>query len=575
MGIQNSDIVLPKMLTGRRRIFFIKLLIIGLIQATLTIIVAMLVRFVFDHWVTGLQIDFGSLALVIIAALIICATLAGLMRYAERINAERLGQDFTYHVRLALYDQLVSIAPWTLQKRSRGGHLLRFIGDLTALRQWLSQGLSTLTVATVTALVSLIALAFINDVLAITVAVILFAGAGIAMTFGQKLHERVKISRHKRARIAANVNEKIASLPVVQVFNQIKRERNILSKQSHSLKAAMIDRAVVMGRLRGVTEVTNGLATVAVLFVGAYEVTQGRTTPGMVVASMSILGMLLPSFRNLGRIYEYWHSYRVSVEHIEKFLLTPELIVDEPENERLKVTSGEVEFQNIFLGEIFRGLNGKVPGGSKVAIVGPNGVGKSTLLNMIGRLVEPDSGKILIDNQNIKNCTLRSIRRVIGIVSPDLPLLRGTIERNLRYRKRSATAVELEKVCRLCGVDKVISELPEGMNTHVVDGGINFSFGQRQRIALARALLGKPKILLLDEVDANLDFSSKKLFDQIIATYEGTVIMITHHFERTASADIILHLNNGRIVESGTPAEILKGNGPTAALFKANLQVVV
>ncbi len=575
MTIQNSDIVLPKMLTGRRKAFFFKLLAIGLIQAALTIMVAMLVRFVFDHWVTGSQNDFGSIALFIIAGLVICTSLAGLMRYAERLNAERLGQDFTYHVRLALYDQLVSIAPWTLQKRSRGGHLLRFIGDLTALRQWLSQGLSTLTVATVTALVSLVALAFINAVLAFTVAVILFTGAGIAMTFGQKLYDRVKISRNKRARIAANVNEKIASLPVVQVFNQIKRERNVLSKQSRSLKAAMIDRAEVMGRLRGVTEVTNGLATMAVLFVGAYEVSQGRTTPGMVVASMSILGMLLPSFRNLGRIYEYWHSYRVSVEHIDKFLQTPELIVDKHGAKQLKVTAGAVEFQNISLGELFNNLNGKIPGGAKVAIVGPNGVGKSTLLNMIGRLVEPDSGNIFIDDQDIKNCSLRSIRRVIGIVSPDLPLLRGTIERNLRYRKRSATVEELERVCKLCGVDKVISELPEGMNTRVVDGGINFSFGQRQRIALARALLGKPKILLLDEVDANLDYSSKRLFDQIINVYEGTVIMITHHFERTAKADFIWYVDNGRILESGPSSEILKANGPTAALFKANLQVVV
>lgn len=564
---------MPKILTARRKRLFFKLIVIGFVQAGLTIMSALLIRYVFDHWVTQSQHEFGEPALVVIIALILTAVLGALMRYGERVTAEQLGQNYTYDMRLALYDQLVAIAPWSLQKRSRGGHLLRFIGDLTALRQWISQGLATLTVAVVTAFSALLVLAFINGILALTVALILFVGAAISIASGHKIHDRVKESRKFRARIAANVNEKIASLPVVQVFNQVRRERRRLSKQSVRLQRAMINRAKIIGRLRAITEATNGFATICVLFVGSFEVSQGRTTPGMVVASMSILGMLLPSFRNLGRIYEYWHSYRVALERIHYFMNTPELIVDQEDAQRLRVKKGKIEFKNIHLEAIFNNLNGTIPGRTKLAIVGPNGVGKSTLMNMISRLVDPDSGDILIDDQNINDCTLSSLRRIMGIVSPDLPLLRGNIERNLRYRYRKASAEELADVCTLCGVDKVIADLPKGMQTRIVDGGMNLSFGQRQRITLARALLGKPKILLLDEADANLDYNSKKLLDKILDSYSGTVVMITHNFERVTQADFVWYVAEGRILESGTPSELFAQESLTATLFNRKLHV--
>ncbi len=566
---------IPTILTAKRKKLFFKLIVIGFTQAALTVMTALLIRFVFDHWITHQHNEFGQLVYFIVTALVLLASITALMRYGERVTAERLGQQYTYDVRLALFDQLVDIAPWTLQKRSRGGHLLRFIGDLTALRQWVSQGLAILTVALVTAVSALIALSFINAILAATVAIVLLLGAGVSLASGQQIHDRVKDTRKFRARIAANVNEKISYLPVVQVFNQTRRERSRLSRQSLRLKDAMINRAKIIGRLRGVTEASNGFATICVLFVGSFEVSQGRSTPGMVVASMSILGMLLPSFRNLGRIYEYWHSYQVALERINSFMDTPELIIDQAGATKLNVTQGKIDFHNINFNDIFNQLNGTIAGQTKLAIVGSNGTGKSTLMNMLLRLVDPDSGDIFIDDQNIKHCTLSSIRQTIGVVSPDLPLLRGSLERNLRYRYRKASADELAQVCKLCGVDKVIAELPDGINTRIIDGGMNLSFGQRQRISLARAILGNPKILLLDEADANLDHTSKKLLDQILASFSGTVIMITHNYDRVSKADYIWHLADGGIVEKGTPNELLKQNGATSALFNFHLKAVV
>jgi ABC-type bacteriocin/lantibiotic exporter with double-glycine peptidase domain len=189
-----------------------------------------------------------------------------------------------------------------------------------------------------------------------------------------------------------------------------------------------------------------------------------------------------------------------------------------------------------------------------IALVGPNGAGKSTLLSLAARLIDPDKGRILLDGQNIAKCSLSSTRRAIGMMSPDLPLLRGKIDKNLRYRWPEAPDEEVKRVKTLCEIDKVVGELREGDQTRLTEGGGNLSLGQRQRIALTRALLGNPSILLLDEADAHMDHSTGMLLDKILAEYRGTVLLVTHNPDRLSSADIIWSIKKGQLVDKGDSA---------------------
>jgi len=193
--------------------------------------------------------------------------------------------------------------------------------------------------------------------------------------------------------------------------------------------------------------------------------------------------------------------------------------------------------------------------GAVVALVGPNGAGKSTLLSLAARLIDPDEGRVVLDGQDLAKHSLASVRRAIGMMSPDLPLLRGTIDKNLRYRWPDAPVEEIDRVKALCEIDKVLAELPEGEQTRVTEGGGNLSLGQRQRIALARALLGRPSILLLDEADAHLDHDSRAVLERILAEYRGTVLLVTHSGDRLADVDTIWRMKAGRLVEVATPAE--------------------
>ena len=543
---------------GRRFQLFVRLVANGLGQAVVVVGTVLLVRLAFDRLIRKSIPDSLPLMIWVGLGLVAAAVCMSWLRMLERIDAEQMGQDYTHRIRIKLFDHLSALAPRALQTRSRGAIVLRFIGDLNALKRWVSLGLARVTVAGVTTVGSLLALAVVNWVLAAGVTVILAIGTIYVLSLGKQLREAVKEGRRRRSYLAANVNEKVASMAVVQVFGQSDRERRRIGRQSRRLKKAMVVRAKRIGLLRAVTHTTTALASGAVLLLGANQVASGRATPGTVVAAMTIVGLLVPALRDLGRVYEYWHAAQVSAKKIRQFLKTPTLVTELAGAPDLKPGQGRLEFANIGLSGSVKGVTAVAEPGKVVALVGPNGAGKSTLLSLAARLIDPDEGKILLDGQDLSKHSLASVRRAIGMMSPDLPLLRGTIEKNLRYSWPDAPVEEIHRVKALCEIDKVLAELPKAEQTRVTEGGGNLSLGQRQRIALARALLGNPSILLLDEADAHLDHDSTAVLDRILADYRGTVLLVTHSNDRLAAADVVWRMQDGRLTEVASPSHLLE-----------------
>ncbi len=302
--------------------------------------------------------------------------------------------------------------------------------------------------------------------------------------------------------------------------------------------------------------------------LGAFQVASGAASAGAVVAAMTIVGLLVPFLRDLGRVYEYWHGARVPREKIADFLETPTLAAVTEDLPELLPGPGRVEFAGVSVKGALQNFSAIAPAQSVIALVGPNASGKSTLLSLVARLIDADAGSILIDGQDIARHKLSSLRRAVSMVSPDLSLLRGRLDKNLRYRAPEASAQEVERVFALCGIDGLLRVLPEGGNTRIAEAGMSLSPGQRARIALARALMGNPLVLLLDEADGNLDPHAADIVERIVTNFSGTVILVTHKLERLAVADCVWHLESGRLIEIGTPDEVLARDGPTARLFR-------
>lgn len=564
----------PRLLAGNRPARLALLVVNGVAQAAAAVGAALLAEAAFNRLLEGGSAGtIGALAPLGLA-LAGAALALGLLRARERADAERLGQSYVHSLRTTMYKRLSALAPRALQSRSQGAVMLRFVGDLTAIGRWVSLGLSRAIVGGTFVIGALAALAFVSLALAGAVLSVLLLTGAVAWLSSRTLRERSREARRRRARLAANVNEKVGAIGVVQVFGQTKRERRRLGRQSGELREAMVAKAQTVGRLRGLTEAATLLASAAVLMVGAIEVGAGRATPGTIVAAITIVGLLVNPVRDLGRVNEYWHNSRVSMEKVESFLATPNLIRANPDARELDPGPGRVEFEGVHLDGSLRGVSATAEPGDLVAVVGPNGAGKSTLLSLAARLVDPDRGAVRLDGQDLSERKQSSVRRAVSMTGPDFPLLRGSVRKNLCYRWPDAPDDELDRVRRLCSLEELLNELPDGLDTRVTEGGRNLSAGQRQRLALARALVGDPRVLLLDEADANLDKSARALVDRIVQSQRGvrTVLVVSHRPEVLEWADAIWRLEDGRLLEDVSSYSDTDASGARAAARSSELR---
>ncbi|MGF1595975.1 MAG: ATP-binding cassette domain-containing protein [Acidimicrobiales bacterium] len=500
------------------------------------------------------------------AALTGAAALTALLRARERVDAERLGQSYVHDLRMHLFTRLTAMSPRAVSQRSQGSMALRFIGDLNAVGKWVSLGLSRLAVATTMVIATLVALAVVNPVLAISVGAAALLGGLGAIAQGPQLREATRQARRHRSRLAGTVTETIGAVGVVQSSNAVDRERRRVRTRSRRLRSAMVDRSRRLGRLTAIAEATGSAATALLLLIA---LAVGITGPE-VAAGMTVVGVLLPQLRGLARVQEYRQGQRVAMDAIRRFLDRPTLLSEPATPVELADGSGTIELIAASL-DMVRDVTVTAEAGSTVAVVGPNGAGKSTLFAMIGRQVDLDGGSIRLDGTDVATVSLAEIRAAIGMVGPDLPLMKGSLRRNLTYRSRDVDEAELDDAIERCGLGQLIDELDEGLEFKVAEGGANLSSGQRQRVLLARAVLAKPRVLLLDEADANLDAGTTDVLDAVLAAHEGTALVITHRLDRVRCADDVWHLAAGRLVEHGPVDQLLVPGTATSALFASHL----
>ena len=534
----------------RRRRLLAALVLNGLGQAACATAVGFGVGHVFTRLIqNGEPIDAGAFALVALGFLAAAACTAAL-RARERVDAERLGQHYVHALRMRLYDRLAAISPRVLQRHPDGAVMLRFVGDLTQVRQWVSLGLSRLIVGLTTVGGALAALAVLDWVLALAVALVLAAWAAAAAALGRPLRDAVRLARRRRTRLASNVAEQVASLAVVQVSGQVAAERKRVVRQSWGLRRAMIRRARALGLLRGVSEACSIGAPAAVLLVGALEVQAGRVSAGGVVAAMTVAGLIAGALRDLGRVPEYWHGAVVALENTREFLAVPTLTPERRGAIPLPPGPGALEFRDVGVEGSLEGFEAVAEPGAVIAITGVNGAGKSTLLALASRLMDPDTGAILLDGHDLREVTQASLRRAVGMAGPDLPLRRGTIRANVGYRWPEAPQEELRRVFGLTELHTTLRDMPKGADTRIAERGAGLSAGQRARIALARALVGDPRLLLLDEVEAHFDPVAARVVDRVLDDRRGraTTLIVTHRPELLERADAVWRLHEGRLV---------------------------
>jgi ABC-type multidrug transport system fused ATPase/permease subunit len=475
--------------------------------------------------------------------------LHGWLRAAGFNVAETAGYNVVRDLRMMMYRHLQGMTPRQFQGRARGGLLLRFLGDLSMTRMWISRGVLGGMIAGLVLIGTLTVLFFFSVWMTLAIIAAISAGAAASFVAGQRMRQATRIMRRRRSLVMSNLDEQLNAQPVVQVFGRSAGEYARLSHQNDELTRALIRVARLRGYLRGVATAFSLLALGAVLTVGLFEVRHGTASIGTVIGFVVVTRQLSAPVRTLGLAHDYWHRAQVSVGKIKEYLRSSTRDMDSNGHGPLKVRQGAIEFSSVTVNGSLHDVNLRIRAGEVVAVTGDGGSGKSTLLGLVSRTIDPDQGCIMIDRQVVAKTSLRSAARWIGAMGPELPLMRGSLWRNLTYAAPNASEEEVERVLGATGLDDMLLDLPYGLQTWVTEGGLNLSKSQRQRIALARALMGNPPILLLDEPTLGLDTAAKEIFAAMLSRFHGTVLLATQDPQELALADKIVVLSRGNIAE--------------------------
>lgn len=555
--------LLPPVVKGQRARWFVLLLGNGVLQAMLAVAAAWTTRELFDQ-ILPARIGLASEGLGLVGGLVLAVVLIAALRWREAIDAERLAQHYVAEVRVRLFNRLAAMSPRVAGQRSRGGVMLRFVGDVQALRAWVGLGLARLVVACMSGGLLLGALAWMDPrLMAAVVAVVLTMGALMAR-YGIDLRQRIAESRRRNANVAANMHDKIASVQVMQVFNQVAQERLKVKRQNRSLTRAMVARASARGRHRALTECCIGFTGVLVIAYALWPRATPAPTVGTVLGVISLIGLLATPLRDLGRVFEHWHAARVAQARIGEFLASPIL------RHQRQVTPSEssacsLGFSGVGVGGLLVDVDAVLQPGRRVALVGEVGCGKSTLLALAAGLMDPDCGEVSIDGHPLRSLALDAMRSRVSMVGPDLGLTRGTIESNLRYRHPGADEARIARACELSGLDRVLQTLPAGLATPVRDAGRNLSDGQRRAVVLARSLMNDPAILLIDDSESCFDGEPQRRLGELFARIDASVLYVARTPAVAELADEIWQIEQGRL-QTRPGASVARAARPAASL---------
>ncbi|HLN20118.1 MAG TPA: ABC transporter ATP-binding protein [Bacteroidales bacterium] len=387
----------------------------------------------------------------------------------------------------------------------------------------------------------------------------------IALKVSPKQVKREKFLMNQWGKIYSRFNEVLSSIVTVRSFAMEDYEKMRFMK---NVKRAneKVNKGVYYDSLSGSAQrFVTVLARIAALAAGTFLIVKGEMTIGTLVAFLTYISGLFGPVSSLTNTYRVLKNATVSLEHIFGILDNQEFIGDRPDAITLKNIKGELRFENVNFryktskGYLLNNLNFRIKPGQSIAIVGPSGSGKSTIISLIQRFYDPESGAIYLDGNDLRTIKQKSLRNSIGIVLQEPLLFNESIQNNISYGKKDASMEEIIEAARIANIHERIMQLPDGYHSVAGERGSNLSLGERQRIAIARAVLLNPPILILDEATASLDLEVEASVQKAIErlSHDRTTITIAHRLSTIVKSDVIMVLKDGRIIEAGTHLELM------------------
>ena len=511
-----------------------------------------------------------------VAAVALVAILGALSGYVEKYFTTRVGQWIVHDLRQAVYQHLqrLSIAE---HSSSRKGELLsRMTSDISSIQDFVSNALLGIFVDVLTLVAMIGIMSYLNWRLTLLSLVTMPALLLVANFFTPRIKRATRAVRKKEGELLSSVTEVLSAIQVVQAYGQEDYENRRFAAESREHVEAGLQARTTKATLSPLVDIIVACGTCLVLWFGAKLALAGSLTAGDLVVFLSYLKNMYKPMRDLSKMNDALSKASIGYERVQELLGTESRVRDRPDARQAPVFKGRIEFDHVTFAfdggkPILSDVTLTIEAGQVVAFVGPSGAGKTSIVNLIPRFHEPQSGQVRIDNRDIREYTLKSLRDQISFVLQDTNLFRATVWENLAYGKPDAAIEDTILAAQMANAHDFILEMPQGYATMVGERGVTLSGGQRQRIAIARAIVRNTPILILDEATSGLDAVSERTVTEALdRLMKGrTSVIIAHHLDTIRHADVIFVVKDADIVERGSHDDLVAAGGVYTELYRA------
>ena len=521
-----------------------------------------------------------TLAIAIIALIISSALINAFQFYL----LYKTGEGVVLSTRKALVARLLRLPIWQYDRRRTGDLVSRVGSDSTLLKAVLTQGLVDALGGLLQFFGAIIVMAFIDPLLLGSTLLVVFVAVGAIAFTGRKIRSATTKAQQKVGQMSASVERALSAIRTIRASRAEERESQEIYKDAEAAYDQGLSIARLSAAVAPIAQVAFNTAFIVVLGLGGLRVATGATTISSLVTFVILLFFMIGPLISAFGAYTSVMGALGALARIQEIMVLEEEETGTQAEHRQASNTAAIEFKEVDFHypaqddetkQILYGVNFRIERGQRVAIVGPSGAGKSTIFSLIERFYEPTGGEILLDGQNVTEFSRQILREQLGYVEQDAPVLAGSIRDNLLLGKAQATDQELEDVLRKVNLTEVLERDEAGLAAEVGESGIMLSGGERQRLAIARALLAQPPILLLDESTSALDGPNEQRMREAIdaVAQNRTLVVIAHRLSTVVDSDQIIVLERGRVVGIGTHSELVKTTPLYAELAKHQLLV--
>ncbi|WP_301544414.1 ABC transporter ATP-binding protein [Ruminococcus bicirculans (ex Wegman et al. 2014)] len=487
-----------------------------------------------------------------------------------------VGQDIIFDIRTDLFKHLQELPFEYYDNRPHGKILIRVVNYVNSVSDMLSNGIINVILECLNMLFIMIFMFFVNVKLSLVVLSGLPIFAVIMMMIKKRQRKAWQDVSNKSSNLNAYLQENITGARVTQIFTREEENAQIFDRLSEKYRKSWINAVKYSNLVWPATDNVSTLVRAAIFVVGLLVLTPAAVSLGTIVAMTSYASSFWQPIMNLSNIFNNFINNIAYLERIFETLDEPATIADKPNAQDIGDITGEVKFDDVTFSyeqgkTVLEHISFDVKPGESVALVGPTGAGKSTVVSLLSRFYDLDSGKITIDGKDISQATLHSLRSQMGIMLQDSFIFSGTIYDNIRYGRLDATEEEIREAAKIVCADEFISEMKDGYMTEVNERGSKLSGGQKQLISFARTLLSDPKILVLDEATSSIDARTEKLLQQGLQRLlvGRTSFIIAHRLSTIKNCDKIMYIDNKGIAECGTHDQLIAKKGEYYKLYTA------